>query len=34
VNAAAPANSNAWGAKKSVTGPNDEKPALEKRPPQ
>ena len=33
VNPAAPANANAWSAKKSVTGPTDEKPGLEKRPP-
>lgn len=34
VNPTAPANANAWGAKKSVTGNSDEKPGLEKRPPQ
>jgi hypothetical protein len=34
VNPTAPANANAWGAKKSITGQSDEKPGLEKRPPQ
>ncbi|HKT50604.1 MAG TPA: hypothetical protein VJV96_09910 [Candidatus Angelobacter sp.] len=34
VNPTAPANAHAWGAKKSVTGQSDEKPGLEKRPPQ
>jgi hypothetical protein len=34
VNPSAPANANAWGAKKSATGQSDEKPGLEKRPPQ
>lgn len=34
VNPTAPANANAWGAKKSVTGQSDAKPGLEKRPPQ
>lgn len=34
VNPTAPANANAWGAKKSVTGQSDQKPGLEKRPPQ
>jgi hypothetical protein len=34
VDPAAPANAHAWTAKKSVTGQADEKPALEKRPPQ
>lgn len=34
VDPAAPANAHAWTARKSVTGQSEEKPALEKRPPQ
>lgn len=34
VNPSAPANPNAWSARKSVPGQSDQKPGLEKRPPQ